>query len=125
MTFLLDDRTDDDDTLAESPWLPAAPTRGADAPFDHAERQALALARTDGLRSVRQPRWAAWILSRLFGVKPAMPLANPRLEALRRTAILIRIARIDAEAVNAFRAAGWTGDHLAQLTMMFGARSAL
>lgn len=52
------------------------------------ELAVIALARHDPLSSVMPPGRFAF---RLFGPRPHQPLANPRLEALRRYAVLFRL----------------------------------
>lgn len=81
-------------------------TAQPDLAFTAEETLVLQLAERESVCSVRSPsrlvRFVAW----LFAVRHAGPLANARLEALRRAAILARIegkvpAR-DAEALAGF-----------------------
>jgi hypothetical protein len=55
-----------------------------------AERQVVTLSRRDSLASVLSQRASGHVLRRLFGIAPSNPLADPRLEALRRYAVLLR-----------------------------------
>jgi hypothetical protein len=78
--------------------------------FDHLERQVLTLARGDGAPSLaRHPRIAR-LLERLFDRRRPNPLADPRLEALRKLAVTARLrgARSVAAEVRRFMAAGYT-----------------
>lgn len=50
---------------------------------------------------------------RLFGLRPARSLADPRLEALRRHAVAVRSGA--AEADPAFTAAGYSAAHTAKI----------
>jgi len=63
----------------------------ADRLFTVEERQVLILARTDGRRTLRVPHRAFAIMRWLFGMKQSSTLANPRLEALRRGTVLLRL----------------------------------
>lgn len=83
--------------LPAGPALPAtmpAPSRKppslrvAAARLSALEWTVVALAAHDGVASLRQPgRFAKWI-GKMFGRARSMALADPRLEALRRIAVL-------------------------------------
>ena len=85
----------------------------ADA-FERREWEIIALARQDGLSSLRAPgrleRAAAW----LFGGGINRRLADPRLEALRRLAVLAwhNGYALPVSAIKAFKAAGFSMDQL-------------
>ena len=72
----------------------------------------VALARRDTLGSLRQPGRIAVALGGLFGARHNPRLADPRLEALRRMAVLAwhRGYAVAKSEVQAFLAAGFTGD---------------
>lgn len=55
------------------------------------ERQVIQLASHDGASSLRTPNRVDAALQWLFGWKPASKLADPRLEALRRYAVTLRL----------------------------------
>lgn len=57
------------------------------------ERQVLLMAIRDPISSLRTPGRMARLVSILFGVEGPNSLADPRLEALRRFAVLARIGR--------------------------------
>jgi len=96
--------------------------------FSALEWLVVALAQRDHLSSLRQPGRIGAALSRLFGGNGSEPrLANPRLEALRRFAVLAwhRGHNVAASEFAAFRAAGFTsGQAEALLESVLGARAA-
>jgi hypothetical protein len=59
--------------------------------FNAEEALVLQLAAHETVSSVRTPGRFARILAWAFAVRPVAPLANARLEALRRAAILARV----------------------------------
>jgi hypothetical protein len=64
----------------------------AGAPLSPIEAQVVELALADGPSTLATARWRR-ALAALFGLRPARPLASPRLEALRRFVVLTRHAR--------------------------------
>ncbi|WP_285017566.1 hypothetical protein [Novosphingobium sp. fls2-241-R2A-195] len=65
---------------------PSAKTPGE--PLTLTERRILALARTDGMQSLKPQRKRGWLARLILGPTPPSPmLANERLEALRRLAV--------------------------------------
>lgn len=70
----------------------------------------VALARTEKLGSINRPGRIALAMHRLFGLKPANELADARLEALRRLAVVAwhRGEAVDPAMLEACRAAGFT-----------------
>lgn len=91
----------------------AAPLEIA-ANFDALEWQIVALARTDGLHSLRRPGRLDHLRKIMFGGEPSPTLASERLEALRRLAVEAwhRGYAVSLSALRAFRAAGFTADQL-------------
>ena len=91
--------------------------------FTQQEWQIVALARTDGLRSLQGPgrfvRLGRWI----FGEDTNLTLASERLEALRRLAVEAwhRGYAVSLSALAAFRAAGFS---TAQLELLLATISA-
>ena len=74
------------------------------------ERSVIGIARHDGMATLRQPgRLSRW-LGLLFGVRISPQLADPRLEALRRIAVLSwkRGYSIASAEVKAFLAVGYS-----------------
>lgn len=82
--------------------------------FDRAEWSVIALARRDDAASLAPDSWWQRLRHRLFGIEASRPLANERLETLRRFAVLARlrrhsinpseIARLVAAGFSAFQA---------------------
>jgi len=74
------------------------------------ERSVIGIARQDGLSTLRQPgRLTRW-LGLVFGVRISPQLADPKLEALRRIAVLSwrRGYAIASAEVKAFLASGYS-----------------
>jgi hypothetical protein len=71
------------------------------------------LARSHSLGSLREPGRVASVLGALFGKRPNPRLADPRLEALRRLAVLAWHQRVatPAQEMADFLAAGFTTGH--------------
>lgn len=65
-------------------------------------------ARNDSLWSLNPHGLLPRLARFLFGIGPAQPLANDRLEALRRLAVAAWRRRVDPALVAAVRAAGFT-----------------
>jgi hypothetical protein len=81
--------------------------------FTRGEDQVIALARRDSIASIRPGSWLTNMARRLFGIVPANPLADPRLEAIRRFAVAARHGHggtIDMER-RQFLAAGFSPGH--------------
>jgi hypothetical protein len=85
-----------------------------DARFERHEWEVIVLARQDGLASLREPSRFARLLDRLFGAGINRRLANPRLEALRRFAVLAwhHGYALPVSAMKAFKDAGYSLDHI-------------
>lgn len=89
----------------------APPELLAEAGFSALEWQVIALARRDRLSSLRNPGRTAKLLGLIFGSQGASSkLADHRLEALRRLAVLAwhRGPALPKHEVEAFHAAGFT-----------------
>lgn len=82
--------------------------------FSRLEWTVVALAKHDGPASLTEPGPLASTLRRIFGQPRTLRLADDRLEALRRTAVLARRwgHRLPAAEVSAFHAAGFTPSQL-------------
>lgn len=88
-------------------------SRAADsteARFAPLELKVIALAEADPVASIGPPTRFTRFFERWFGFKRPAPLADVRLEALRRFAVLARVAggRLPGEEVERFVAAGFT-----------------
>jgi hypothetical protein len=78
--------------------------------FAPLELQVIGLAEADPVASIGAPtRFARWF-ERWFGFERPAPLADARLEALRRFAVLVRVTggRLPREDVERFLTAGFT-----------------
>lgn len=84
------------------------------AAFDRQEWEIVELARRDSLASLRDPTRAERFVARLFGATISRRLANPRLEALRRLAVLAwhYSYAVPVSAIKSFKAAGFSVDQL-------------
>jgi hypothetical protein len=89
---------------------PASASASPDPVFTPAERHVIAVARIDGPGSVRPRTVLTRLAGALFGMNPPNPLADPRLEALRRFAVLARVSGGDVprHEIDRFLAAGFT-----------------
>ncbi len=91
----------------------ARPALVAPAPapaFTAVELSVIGLARVDGLATLRPRNWLTRLAERLFGLGRPNQLADPRLEALRRFALIVRNHRGDPPQgeINRFLAAGFS-----------------
>ncbi len=98
-------------TPAPSLTLPAPASIEEPRPvLTELERSVIGIARQDGLSTLRQPgRLTRW-LGLVFGVRISPQLADPKLEALRRIAVLSwkRGYAIASAEVKAFLASGYS-----------------
>lgn len=95
-----------------APAWPAARSEATTARLGPLEWSVVALARGDSLASLRSPGRLSMALGNLFGRRPNPSLADPRLEALRRMAVLSwhHGFAVPAREVKAFLAAGFSPD---------------
>ena len=84
------------------------------AAFDRSEWEVIVLSQRDDLTSLNAPGWLSRTLSKLFGGNPDRRLASPRLEALRRLAVMAwhRGYAVPVSAMKAFKDAGFSADQL-------------
>jgi hypothetical protein len=84
------------------------------AAFERSEWEVIVLAQRDDLTSLRAPGWLSRTLSKLVGGNPDRRLASPRLEALRRLAVMAwhRGYAVPVSAMKAFKEAGFSPDQL-------------
>jgi hypothetical protein len=105
--MLLDTRYEAEDRLdIETPAIvaPLLPSR-----LDERTLGVVALSWKDDLRSVLPPTRLGRLAAQLFGLRPTTPLADARLEALRRYCVLTRYRHAHrSEAWNALRDTGFT-----------------
>lgn len=90
---------------------PVMPVLEEDRPMlTELERSVIGIARRDGLSTLRSPGRLARGLGVVFGVRISPQLADPKLEALRRIAVLSwkRGYSIASAEVKAFLASGYT-----------------
>ena len=99
--------------LAGAEHAVPAPKPADPAQFSALEWSVVALAERDPLSSLRSPSRMAIALGTLFGDRLNPGLADPKLEALRRLAVLTwhHGYRVAESAVRAFVAAGFTMQH--------------
>ncbi len=90
--------------------------------FSALEWSVIALARRDPLSSLNQPGRISKALASLFGIWRDSSLADGRLEALRRIALLAwrNGYRIPVSELRAFKAAGFTDDQYDVLQASIG-----
>ncbi|HMN54958.1 MAG TPA: hypothetical protein PKC32_12315 [Sphingopyxis sp.] len=93
--------------------VPAAPKADSPAGFSALEWSVVMLARHDRPSSLREPGRVATWLGRIFGDAVNRRLADPRLEALRRMAVLTwhHSYSVPKAELKAFFAAGFSTDH--------------
>ena len=88
---------------------PRGARRATAAPFTRLEREVIALARREPLTTLTKGgALVASVAATLFGIRPKPPLADPRLERLRRFAGLASRGRATPGDVAALVAAGFS-----------------
>ena len=99
-----------DVAAASSYSMPAVESVG----FTRREWQVIVLAQRDGLSSLRAPGRLAKLMGKLFGEGINPRLADPRLEALRRLAVLAwqDSYAVPVSAIKAIKAFGFTGEQV-------------
>ena len=80
------------------------------ASFGPLELKVISLAEADPIASIGAPSRFAAFFERWFGIERPRPLADSRLEALRRFAVLVRVTggQLPGEEIGRFLAAGFT-----------------
>ncbi len=103
--------------VGSSPWL--APSMPA---FSALEWSVIALVQRDRIASLRQPGRIATALGALFGTSRPSRLADGRLEALRRIAVLAwhRGYSVPVSELRAFLAAGFSSEQYEMLQASIG-----
>jgi hypothetical protein len=102
------------------------PARDMAAAFSQREWTVIRLARDDGLSSLREESEFKTFLRTVFGLERKRPYAHPRLEALRRIAVLSwrYNFNVPAREIEAFFAAGYSTDHYDLMLAHIGAERA-
>lgn len=98
--------------------LGAAPVAAAEAAgFSELEWSVIEIARRDPLTSIEAPGRFAVTLANLLGRRPALPLADPRLEALRRFVVVSHHLRdrLPDREIARFQQAGFSRAHVRTL----------
>jgi hypothetical protein len=106
--------------MFDAPAQAAAPIQPAD--FSHLEWSVVALASAEPMSSLRGPGLFAGLLSSLFGIRTVSGLADPKLEALRRAAVMAwhNGYTVPTHEVNAFLEAGYTVEQYEALQTRIG-----
>jgi len=104
--------------LSEARLSPAFAPTATQTTFSGREWMVIALARGDTASSLEEPSRFRRTIEAFFKIRRANRLADPRLEALRRMAVLLRTGRGDtsAEERAGFFSAGFSRSQLAALT---------
>ena len=99
-----------------------APPPPAEVGFSPLEWSVIALARNEGLSTLKQPSRITKAVGSLFGTWRNSQLADPRLEALRRMAVLAwrKGWLVPLSEIRAFKAAGFTIEHYETLQASIG-----
>ncbi|MBO9575751.1 MAG: hypothetical protein J7494_08450 [Sphingobium sp.] len=107
-------------------FAPVRPIEETVAEFSRREWTIIRLAREDGLSSLREESEFKEFLRLVFGFERKRPLSSPRLEALRRVAVLgwHYGHNIAGSELSAFFAAGYSPDHYDVLLAHIGAERA-
>lgn len=102
--------------------LPKADPVEPVADFSHLEWSVVALASAEPMSSLRGPGLIASLLSSLFGIRTSSGLADPKLEALRRVAVIAwhNGYTVPTHEVNAFMEAGYSVAHYEALQTRIG-----
>jgi hypothetical protein len=109
--------------LAPMSFAPAQPIKETAAAFSRDEWTIINLARNDGLSSLREESPFKDLLRQIFGIERKRPLANPRLESIRRIAVLSwhYSYNVASSEIRAFFAAGFSPDHYDAMLAHIGA----
>ena len=103
----------EDDFFLHAESASEAPIRPPSDPhFTREEWSIIDLAEKDGIWSLHSETRFGRAMRWLFGIEAARPLANSRLESLRRLAVRVwRRRAIDRSALEEFAAAGFSPSH--------------
>lgn len=113
------------DPIAGAPAaaIAAATVEQAESRLGPLEWSVVAIARNDSLGSLRTPGAMSVAMGNIFGRRTNPRLADPRLEALRRMAVLAwhHGFAVPVSEVKAFLAAGFTADQYETVAASIGA----
>lgn len=113
---------------ASTPFFFAPERIMEEVPVEFSQREwtIIRLAREDGLSSLREDSEFREFLRLVFGFERKRPLSNPRLEVLRRIAVLgwHHGYNIAGSELSAFFAAGYSPDHFDAMLAHIGAERA-
>jgi hypothetical protein len=103
--------------LAQPRLSPAVAGAASQAAFQGHEWAVIALARADGAASLSEPGRLRRLFESFFKIRRPNRLADPRLEALRRMAVLLRIGggKTSDDERAGFLSAGYTRSQLSAL----------
>jgi hypothetical protein len=88
---------------------PRGARRTVAAPFTRLEREVIELARREPpVARTKREVLITSVAAKLFGIRPKLPLADPRLETLRRFAGLAWHGRADADDLASFLSVGFS-----------------
>jgi len=114
MTYLAEaDHYADQDTILDAAPVPAT----AEPQLSALEWSVVAVARNDSLASLREPGRLGMAMAALFGTRQNPRLTDPRLEALRRFAVLAwhHGYTLPVSEIKAFMKAGFSADQFETL----------
>lgn len=105
-----------------APAVPQADPVPAPAGLSALEWSVVAIARRETLSSLKRPGRIALAMGSLFGARARTPLADPRLEALRRIAVLAwhRGDNLPTSEIKSFLGAGFTTHQFETLLTSIG-----
>jgi hypothetical protein len=110
--------------IAFTPAIPLARVEVVEpqADFSHLEWSVVALASAEPMSSLRGPGLIAALLSSLFGIRTSSGLADPKLEALRRMAVIAwhNGYKVPTHELNSFIEAGYSVAHYEALQTRIG-----
>jgi hypothetical protein len=109
-------------SVAAAPVVPQADPVPATTGLSALEWSVVAIARGERLSSLKRPGRIALAMGTLFGARPRMPLADPRLEALRRLSVLAwhRGDNLPRSEITRFLAAGFSTHQFETLLTSIG-----
>lgn len=109
-----------------APSLAVEPEQPLAIGFEAREWSVVRLAREDGLSSIRPETDLGRVLRLIFGIKRRNPLSSPRLEALRRMAVLSwhHGYNVSSQDIGDFMGAGYSQDQYEELLKHIGAERA-
>jgi len=105
-----------------TPFTPVLTLNGSAGEFTPLQWRVIRLARGDSLSSLREETKIGEFLRFIFGWAPERPLADARLEALRRMTVMSwhRGYNVPSAEIEAFLAAGYTIAHYEALLAHIG-----